>query len=150
LASPPSCCLDIYSSLYFIFISLWLCNSEISFASPHWFSHDRFMLNFKCQSCKTQSTLKFANQCKYFLRLGPVADPIKLFFFDNKEFLRFLLLSWVILLSVIFSICNKTLKLSSEKQKSKKKKFYRIGYWYCFSEIVSVNRIHPSNVRIPS
>jgi len=31
-----------------------------------------------------------------------VADPIKLFFFANEEFHRFLLLSWVILLSVTF------------------------------------------------
>ncbi len=47
----------------------------------------------------------------------------KTFFFANKEFLCFLLLNEVILLSVIFSMCNKTLKLNSENQKTKKKSF---------------------------
>ncbi len=53
----------------------------------------------------------------------------KTFFFANKEFLWFLLLSQVILLlSVTFySLCYNTLKLNRENWKTKKKKFYRIG-----------------------
>jgi len=47
-------------------------------------------------------------------------NPIKLIFFANEEFLRFSLLSWVILLSMIFYICNKTLKLNSNNRKTKK------------------------------
>ncbi len=57
----------------------------------------------------------------------PGVDPIELFFFASKEFLHFLLLSEVILLSLIFSICNKTLKLNNENMKTKKKEFHRIG-----------------------
>jgi len=58
-----------------------------------------------------------------------VADPIKLFFFANKEFLHFSLLSQAILSTYIFSMCNKTVKLNRENQKTKIKKVYRIGSW---------------------
>jgi len=69
------------------------------------------------------------NAKQKYLKLTPaVANPIKLFFFANKESLRFLLLSKVILLSIFFLICNRTLKLNSKNRKTKKKKFYRIGY----------------------
>ncbi len=58
------------------------------------------------------------------LVFAPVADSIKLYFFANKEFLCFLLRSYIILLSVIFfSTWNKTLKLNNENRKTKKKSY---------------------------
>jgi hypothetical protein len=41
--------------------------------------------------CKILTYKKSA--CKMLMKLTPVADPIKLFFFANEEFFRFLLLS---------------------------------------------------------
>ncbi len=50
-----------------------------------------------------------------------VADPIKPYFLANKEFLRFLLLSYVILLSVIFFLhgtkhSNETMKIGKRRE----------------------------------
>jgi len=51
-----------------------------------------------------------------------VADPIKLFFFTNEKFLRFLLLSLGhFIVNDFFSMSNKTLKQNSKNQKTKKK-----------------------------
>jgi len=65
--------------------------------------------------------IHFLSNLTTLKKIIEVADPIELFFFVNEEFLHFLLLSWVILLLIIFSICNKTLKLNSENWKTKKK-----------------------------
>jgi len=56
---------------------------------------------------------------KSFKILGPVVDPIN-FFLLAKNFL-FLLLSYIILLAIIFSICNKHSSLTAKMGKRRKK-----------------------------
>ncbi len=68
-----------------------------------------------------------------FLTCGPWkvfgADPI-FFFFSNEDFFPFFAAKLgLFTISLFIYVCNKTLKLNSKNRKTKKKKFYRIGYW---------------------
>jgi len=50
--------------------------------------------------------------------------PVKLFFFSNEAFSAFLMLSYLILLSMIFFHIKRALKLNIEHWKTKKKVLY--------------------------
>ncbi len=70
-----------------------------------------------------------------FISKISVADPIKLFFFANDEFFRFLLVSlWVYYIQKKI-IDAKMTKLNTKKSKPRKK-FYRIGYRHSRFELL--------------
>ncbi len=73
---------------------------------------------------------------------------MKLYFFDNKEFLCFLLLKYVILLlAVFFSTCNKTLKRNSKNRKTKKKSHIGTATGFILPIIRAVPRTGPARPR---
>jgi len=88
-------------------------------------------INLKKKTSKT--CLKYIDW-----NFSPVTDPIKLFFFANEEFLRFSLLGRSFYNKWFLSVCNKTLKLNIKNRKKKKKKFYRIDYWYIINHVRSL------------
>jgi hypothetical protein len=80
------------------------------------------------------------------LVFAPVADPIKLYFFANKEFLCFLLLSYIILLSVIFFYMEQNTQTKQRKSENEEKKLYRIGslpdfVFHVFNQLSDVGNV---------
>jgi len=70
------------------------------FADPQ--EQNYFAKKFHCQNVSKEKPCKTLLYKKMLMKLTPVADSIKLFFFNKEEFLCFSLLNLVISLPVIF------------------------------------------------